>query len=352
MISVGVVGCGYWGPNLIRNLLASKKIERLVCCDKDPVKLERTSLRYPTVGLVQDIDDLLKDSGVDAAVIATPVSTHYPLARKALLSGRHVFVEKPFTATSDQGEELVEIADRKGLVLMVGHTFEYSPPVMKIRDLIAEGELGNILYISMTRVNLGLHQKDVSVVWDLAPHDLSMLFYWLKKTPIRVSALGKDFVQRGIPDVAFISLEFDTGAIAHIQVSWLSPSKLRRTTIVGSAKMVIYDDTDHLEKVKVFDKGVDFRDPVTFGEYHLSYRTGDIVSPHLESYEPLQAEMNHFLDCIQTGREPRTDGRSGLRVVRVLEAIERSISNSSHVEVMEPAYQEAEARRFKGSAQA
>ena len=348
MTNVGVVGCGYWGPNLIRNLLVSKLSGRIVCCDTDPVKLERVSLRYPTVGLVQTMDELLKDSGLDAVVIATPVSTHFSLARKALRADRHVFIEKPFTATVEEGEELVELAAKKNKVLMVGHTFEFSPPVMRIGELISSGELGKVFFISMARVNLGLHQKDVSVVWDLAPHDLSMLFYWLRETPLRVSALGKDFVQKGIPDVAFVSLEFGSGVIAHIQVSWLSPSKLRRTTIVGSGKMLVYDDTDHLEKVKIFDKGVDYRDPVTFGEYQLSYRTGDIVSPHLESYEPLQAEMDHFLECVQTGQRPRTDGHSGLRVVRVLEAIERSISNNSHVEVMQPEYPHAKVSASTG----
>jgi predicted dehydrogenase len=204
--------------------------------------------------------------------------------------------------------------------------------VVKIREIVERGELGKIYYISSTRVNLGLHQKDISVIWDLAPHDLSMIMYWLGETPAEVLATGKDFVQPGIPDVAFVFLRFASGAIAHVQVSWLAPSKLRRTSIVGSGKMLVYDDTASFEQVKIFDKGVHYKDPDTFGEYQLSYRTGDIVSPKLENYEPLQAEVGDFLTAIRDGRRPRANGSDGLLVVRVLEAAERSLSNSGHVE--------------------
>jgi len=208
--------------------------------------------------------------------------------------------------------------------------------VRKIRQIVKSGELGQIFYLSSTRVNLGLHQKDSSVLWDLAPHDLSMFIYWLDETPTEVMATGKDFVQPGIPDVAFVFMRFGSGAIAHIQVSWLAPSKLRRTTVVGSAKMLVYDDTQNIEQVKIFDKGVSYQDPTTFGEYQLSYRMGDIVSPRLETYEPLQAEVTDFLESIIHGRRPAAAGEHGLRVVRVLEAAERSLSNSGHVEVLEP----------------
>jgi predicted dehydrogenase len=245
-----------------------------------------------------------------------------------------VFVEKPFAASSAQALRLIEEADRRNLTLMVGHTFQYSPPVIKIKDILESGEIGEIFYISSTRVNLGLHQKDVSVIWDLAPHDLSMILYWLDQYPIEVLATGKDFVQKGIPDVAFLFMRFASGAIAHVQVSWLAPSKLRRTTIVGDAKMLVYDDTEHLEQVKLFDKGVSFKDPDTFGEYQLSYRTGDIVSPKIESFEPLQAEVSDFLGSVLYKRRPRSDGESGLRVVQVLEAAERSLVNSGQVEVL------------------
>jgi predicted dehydrogenase len=208
---------------------------------------------------------------------------------------------------------------------------------MKIREILDSGDLGEIFYISSTRVNLGLHQKDVSVIWDLAPHDLSMILYWLDEEPVEVLATGRDFVQKGIPDVAFMFMRFASGAIAHVQVSWLAPSKLRRTTIVGDAKMLVYDDTEHLEQVKLFDKGVHFKDPDTFGEYQLSYRTGDIVSPKIESFEPLQAEVTDFLTSILQNRRPRSDGATGLRVVKILEAAERSLMNSGHLELLESA---------------
>lgn len=331
-VDVAVVGCGYWGPNLVRNLVENRTCRRIACCDIDDDQLARLSKRYPNLLYTTDYDEVLKDTTIQAVMLATPVSTHYDLARRALAAGKHTFVEKPMTATSEQALRLMEEAAAARLTLMVGHTFEYSPPVLKIRELMDANELGTVYYVSSVRVNLGLHQSDISVVWDLAPHDLSMLFYWLKDSPSRVYAMGKAYVQRGIPDVAFISMEFDSGVIAHVQVSWLSPSKLRRTTIVGSGKMLIYDDTEHSEKVKLFDKGVDFSEPQTFGEFQLSYRSGDIVSPKLDTYEPLQAEVEHFLQCVLTGERPRSDGVSGLRVVRVLEAVERSMQTGSTVE--------------------
>lgn len=333
-LNVGVIGCGYWGPNLIRNLFENRLTSKVVICDLAQAKLQKIALRYPAAELTTDAGELIDRLDVDAVMIATPLSTHFDLAMRALKAGKHVFVEKPFAASSQQALRLIEEADRRKLTLMVGHTFQYSPPVIKIKEILESGELGQIFYISSTRVNLGLHQKDVSVIWDLAPHDLSMILYWLEAAPIEVLATGKDFVQKGIPDVAFLFMRFASGAIAHVQVSWLAPSKLRRTTIVGDAKMLVYDDTEHLEQVKLFDKGVHFKDPDTFGEYQLSYRTGDIISPKLESFEPLQAEVADFLGSVQYGRRPRSDGHSGLRVVQVLEAAERSLMNSGHIEVL------------------
>jgi predicted dehydrogenase len=278
------------------------------------------------------VDDLLRDDDVEAVLIATPVTTHYALARTCLRAGRHTFVEKPLAATSVEAEEMIRLANRQGVTLMVGHTFEYSPPAMKIKEIIDSGSLGEIFYVSAIRVNLGIHQRDVSVVWDLAPHDLSMLFYWLGEVPAAVTMTGGAFVQPLISDVAFINLQFESGKIANIQASWLSPSKLRQTTIVGSHKMLIYDDTNAMERVKVFDRGVEFKDPQTFQEFTLTYRTGDIVSPAVSAAEPLQIEMDHFLECSRSGARPRTDGASGLRVVRVLEAIERSGRNGNRLE--------------------
>src|SRR5688572_26920857 len=329
---VGVVGCGYWGPNLVRNLLENRKCTKITVCDRDPDLLARTRQRFPTVRAASTVGDLLDDSTIEGVVIATPVATHYALARECLRAGRATFVEKPLAGTVAEAEALVRLSETTGVPLMVGHTFEYSPPVVKVKEIIDSGSLGEIYYVSAVRVNLGIHQKDVSVVWDLAPHDLSMLFYWLGETPSAVSMTGGAFVQPLISDVAFINLQFESGKIANIQSSWLSPRKLRQTTIVGSHKMLIYDDTNAMERGKIFDRGVEFREPETFGEFTLTYRTGDILSPHVSAAEPLQIEMDHFLECARTGGRPRTDGESGLRVVRVLEAIERSGRNGNRLE--------------------
>jgi predicted dehydrogenase len=332
MLKVGVVGCGYWGPNLIRNLVENRRCDGVVVCDLEESRLDYVRQRFPVAGTTLDYQEVLDDPQIGAVVIATPLSTHFDLARRALSAGKHVFVEKPFAHTSVEARTLIDLAKTSGKVIMVGHTFEYSPAVRKIGAVIRSGELGDVYYISSTRVNLGLHQKDVSVVWDLAPHDLSMIFAWLGEQPVQVVAVGRDYVQPGLPDVAFIDLTFGSGVLAHVQVSWLSPSKLRNTTIVGSRKMLVYDDTEHLEKVKIFDKGVNYRDPETFGEYQLSYRAGDIVSPKLDSYEPLQAEVDDFLRAIMENGTPGVDGYSGLRVVRVLEAAERSLLNGGRPE--------------------
>jgi len=334
MVRVAVLGVGYWGPNLVRNLIENPLCSEVAICDLDVGALGKIARRYPGVRVTSEPRELLEAPDIDAVMISTPPKSHFELARRALEHGKHVFVEKPFTLASDDGRELIQLARRRQRVVMVGHTFEYSPPVRKIGEIIRRGELGKIFYISSTRVNLGLHQKDSSVLWDLGPHDLSMLLYWLDEMPTEVMATGKDFVQPGIPDVAFLFMRFGSGTIAHVQVSWLAPSKLRRTTIVGSSKMLVYDDTQNIEQVKIFDKGVSYRDPDTFGEYQLSYRTGDIVSPRLETYEPLQAEVTDFLQSIVEGREPLASGDHGLRVVRVLEAAERSLSNSGHTEIL------------------
>ncbi len=330
-MNIAVIGLGYWGPNLLRNLYETRRCHRLVACDLNASKLERAQLRYPSIEVTTDFNTVIADGDIDAVVIATPVSTHAPLAQAALEAGKHVFVEKPMASNKEEAMQLIELAERRQRVLMVGHTFEFSPPVLKIKEVIERGDLGDIFYISSSRVNLGLHQKDISVIWDLAPHDFSSIFFWLDEMPKYISAMGRDYVQRGIPDVAFINLEFASGVIAHVQVSWLAPSKLRRTTLIGSAKMLVYDDTENIEKVKIFDKGVDYKDPETFGEYQLSYRAGDVVSPRLDTYEPLFKEMEHFLDCCETGQRPKTDGYNGLRVVKALEAAEKSLRNGSQV---------------------
>jgi len=335
-VVVGLVGYGYWGPNLLRNYMECAEAEIKYVCDRDEGRLGTVGERYPSLSLTTRVGDLLADPEVDALLIATPIPTHYPLARDAITAGKHVFVEKPLAASSDEAERLLGMAADRGLTLMVGHTFEYSPPVVKIKELIDSGELGRIFFISSSRINLGLHQSDVSVIWDLAPHDFSILFNWLDEEPYRISAVGRSCVHSRVPDVAFINLSFKSGAVAEVQVSWLSPIKLRRTILVGSRKMLLYDDTEPVEKVKVFDHGVTLREPGSFGEFQLSYRTGDILSPHLNNKEPLLLEAQHFIDCVTSGKSPQTDGRSGIRVVRALERAEASLRCNTYPHPLSP----------------
>jgi predicted dehydrogenase len=336
-VRTGVVGLGYWGPNLIRNLQELEAAELRWICDLDQARLEPLARRYPAARSTQSFDELLADPELEAIAIATPVSTHYPLALAALQAGKHVFIEKPLAASSAEALELVRVAERRGLLLMPGHTFLYSPPVNMIRDLIQSGELGDIYFISMSRVNLGLHQSDVSVAWDLGPHDFSILRYWLEETPSHVAAMSRSCVFPAIPDVAFINLEYESGAIAHVELSWLAPSKLRRTTVVGSSKMVVYDDVS-TEPVRVFDSGVMLRDPQSFGEYQLSYRTGEIVSPAVQPVEPLQLEMGDFCRAIRAGASPRSSADLGLEVVRMIEAVDASLlASGDRIPVGEPA---------------
>ena len=322
-IRVAVVGLGYWGPNLVRNFQELECAEVVAVCDTDAERRERVGRRFPGIPSFASFDDLLVNPEVDAVAIATSVSTHFPLARAALEAGKHVFVEKPLAGSSSECVELIRLAHERGRVIMPGHTFLYSPPVVAIGNLIDSGELGELYFISTSRVNLGLHQPDVSVTWDLGPHDFSILRYWLGEGPSHVSALSRGFVIPTIPDVAFIDLEFSNGTIAHVELSWLAPSKLRRTTIVGSKKMVVYDDTSS-EPVRVFDSGVDLRDPATFGEYQLTYRTGDIVSPRVDAAEPLSLELRDFCRAVTSGATPRSSAAIGLEVVRMIEAVDQS----------------------------
>ena len=328
-VRTGVVGLGYWGPNLIRNLNELDSADLRWICDLDEARLRSIGRRYPAVRASMSFDDLLSDSSLEAIAIATPVSTHYPLALKSLQAGKHVFIEKPLAASSEEADELMSVAEERGLTLMPGHTFLYSPPVNMIRDLIQSGELGDIYFISTSRVNLGLHQSDVSVAWDLGPHDFSILRYWLDESPAHVSAMSRSCVFPRIPDVAFINLEYESGAIAHVELSWLAPSKLRRTTVVGSQKMVVYDDVS-TEPVRVFDSGVMMDDPQSFGEFQLSYRTGDIVSPTVHAAEPLQLEMADFCQSIRAGTTPRSSALVGAAVVRMIEAVDCSLENGGN----------------------
>ena len=323
-VRVAVVGLGYWGPNLVRNLFELEHTEAVAVCDARAPAIETVRRRFPTLRGTTRFEDVLADPDVEAVAIATPVSTHYRLAEAALKAGKHVFIEKPLAASSTEGKRLVRLASRLGLVLMPGHTFLYSPPVVTIEQLIRSGEIGDIYFISMSRVNLGLHQADVSVVWDLGPHDFSILRYWLGESPSAVSAMSRGCIIPDSPDVAFVNLEYRSRAIAHVELSWLAPGKLRRTTIVGSRKMIVYDDTSN-EPVRVFDSGVVLPDPESFGEYRLTYRTGDIVSPHIGAAEPLGLEMQDFATAIRTGKSPRSSAPLGVEVVQVIEAVDRSL---------------------------
>jgi predicted dehydrogenase len=336
-VRTGVVGLGYWGPNLVRNLNELPEAELAWICDVRQDALDTMSRRYPAVPVTQSYETLLADPELEAVVIATPVSTHHPLALAALEAGKHVLVEKPLAASSAEALDLVRAADQNGRLLMPGHTFLYSPPVTMIRGLVEAGELGDIYFVSTSRVNLGIHQSDVSVAWDLGPHDFSILRYWLEETPAYVSALSRSCVIPGTPDVAFINLEFPSGTVAHVELSWLAPTKLRRTTIAGSDKMVVYDDTSN-EPVRVFDSGVNLPNPESFGQYRLSYRTGDIVSPRVDVAEPLYLELADFCAAIRTGSVPRSSRELGVEVVRMVEAVEQSLEQGgARVGILEAA---------------
>lgn len=328
-MKIAVIGCGYWGPNLVRNFIQSNKVQELICCDTDPKRLARMKSLYPSVTVVTDYKELLEIPDLDGVAIATPVKSHYPIAKDFLTRERHVFVEKPFTHSFETSLELVKLAEEKNCVLMVGHTFEYSAAVNKIKEIVENGELGKILYISCIRVNLGLFQRDINVIWDLAPHDISIILYLLGETPISVNSQGKAHFMPDIEDVATTTLNFKNGVIAFIHNSWLDPNKIRKTTIVGTKKMLVFDDIESQEKIKIYDKGVEvppYYD--TFADFHLAYRYGDIYSPRIEEYEPLRKLCDHFIECVHDRRPPHSDGYSGLRVVSILEAANKSLRMS------------------------
>lgn len=337
MLTVGVIGCGYWGPNLIRNFSNLKEADVRICSDLDEGRLKHMKLLYPSITTTTDYGEIIRDESIDAVVIATPVSTHYKLAAEALEAGKHVFCEKPLTQSVEEGTKLIGIADDNDRTLMVGHTFVYTAAVNKVRDLIKSGELGDIHYMSTARVNLGLFQEDINVVWDLAPHDVSIMNYILGVRPVAVSAVGHSYIQPKIQDVSFVTLRYPGSILANLHVSWLNPNKIRSTTVVGSKKMLVYDDISSLEKIRIYDKGVDVIPHYdTFGEFQLSYRYGDIHIPKLDEVEPLKTECQHFIDCI-AGSEPQSSGRAGLEVLIVLDAIDRSMmQNGAEIEIVYP----------------
>ena len=325
---VAVVGLGYWGPNWVRNLYHMQCADRIVACDLDEGRRNHVQTLYPGIETSSQFKRVLEDRDIEAVVIATPVSRHYPMAQQALAADKSVLVEKPLAMSPRDAADLVRLARERGRVLMAGHTFEYSTPVLKIHDIISSGELGDVLYVSSIRANLGLFQHDINVVWDLATHDISIILMLIGRMPEAVSCHGQSHYKRTVEDVALLSLHFSRNVIAFVHVSWLDPNKIRRTTIVGSRKMLVYDDTEIQEKIRIYDKGLDVhRYYDTFGEFQFSYRYGDIQIPRLEEKEPLRAECEHFVDCIRNSVAPRTDGLSGLRVVSVLHAANSSLRN-------------------------
>ena len=324
---VGVVGLGYWGPNWVRNFQQGHWARRVVACDLDQKRREHVAQLYSDLETTNRFEDLLSDPDIEGIVVATPVKMHYMMASRALEANKSVLVEKPLATSSQEAEELMKLAQERGKILMVGHTFEYSAPVLKMREIISSGELGDVFYVSSVRANLGLFQRDVNVTWDLATHDISIILNLMGgRMPEAVSCQGESHYGNGVEDVAMLTLRFERNVIAFIHVSWLDPDKIRRTTVVGSRKMLVYDDTTTQEKIRIYDKGVTAqRYYDTFGDFQFSYRYGDIQIPRIEEPEPLRSECEHFVKCIKTGATPTTDGANGLRVVSVLEAANWSL---------------------------
>ncbi len=326
LVKVGVVGCGYWGPNLIRNLRQAPDCDLKVICDASEGRLNHMSRLHPGVTTTTLYQDLLDDPELDAIVVATPVRFHFEMAKAALSVGKHVFIEKPIARTESEAEELVATAKRKGLTLMVGHTFLFSPAVRRMKEIIDGGDIGQVQYISARRLNLGLFQKDINVAWDLAPHDISILLYLLEEFPSEVSCQGSSHINREIEDVTMMYLKFRKNRCAFIHNSWLDPKKVRQMTVVGSRRMIVYDDTEPLEKLKIYDARVEVPPHYdTFAEFTYSYHYGDAYVPYIRQDEPLKLECQHFIECIRDGQVPLTDGELGLEVVRILEASSESL---------------------------
>jgi predicted dehydrogenase len=325
-INIGAVGCGYWGPNLIRNFRALTDCKMKTICDQDEGRLKQLKTLYPELNTETSFEKLIADKTIDAVIVATPVRFHYKMAKAALEAGKHTFIEKPMASSSAECEELNEIAAKNGLTLMIGHTFLYSAPVRKIKEIVKSGDIGNIQYISSRRLNLGLYQRDINVAWDLAPHDISIILYIMEQPPLSVNCRGNCHVTPGIEDVTNMALTFGNNQLATIHNSWLDPRKVREMTIVGTRRMIVYDDVEPLEKIRIYDARVD-RPPHynTFAEFTYSYHYGDIYIPYVKQEEPLKVECQHFVDCIKTGATPISNGQHGLELVRILEASSKSL---------------------------
>ena len=326
MINVSVIGAGYWGPNLIRNFSSCPDTNLVAACDRDRGRLDQILAAYPGVDAVENVEELLARDDIDAVAVATPVGTHTPIGLAALAAGKHVLIEKPLAPSVLEAESLVAAAKDAGLTLMVDHTFIFSGPVRKIKEIIDSGELGDLYYVDSVRINLGLFQHDVNVVWDLAPHDLSIMDYLVGRLPRSLSAFGTCHTNTDIEDIAYLNIEFSDALLASFHVNWLSPVKIRHFVVGGSQKSLVYNDLEPAEKIKVYDSGISVSDdPEARRGVLVGYRTGDVHSPHIDQCEPLQRMVTHFAECIRDGKTPLTDGEAGLRVVRILEAAQRSI---------------------------
>ena len=338
MLNVAVVGCGYWGPNLIRNFNSLSDCKVKMICDVEMNRLEHIKNLYPEVEITTKFDEVVDDSDIDAIAIAVPVCFHYTMAMKSLKAGKHTFIEKPMASSLEECEELIKLANKKKLMLMVGHTFLYCTPVKKIKEIVDSGELGEVQYISSRRLNLGLFQNDINVAWDLAPHDISIILYILNEMPVSVNCQGQAHVKPEIEDVTNMTLSFNNGAFASIQNSWLDPNKVREMTFVGTKKMLVYDDLESIEKIKIYDKGVSIPPHYdTFAEFQYSYHYGDMYSPYLKLVEPLKVECQSFLDGIMTGAESESSGLEALKTVQILEAASKSLKNGGgRVKIAKP----------------
>jgi predicted dehydrogenase len=327
MIGIGIIGYGYWGPNLVRNFTQADGARVVSVCDQRPARRAQVEAHYPAIKVVADVCEMLSNPAIDAVAIATPVFSHFDLAMQALKAGKHVFVEKPFTTTSEQAERLIEEAEKRRRVLMVDHTFLYTSAVRKIKDLIDQGSLGQLYYYDSVRVNLGIFQHDVNVLWDLAVHDLSIMDFVLGRAPTVIAATGMANVPGQPVSLAYLTCFFEDNLIAHFHVNWLAPVKIRRTLIGGSEKMITWDDMELSEKLKIYDKGITLNNgPEGVYQLQVGYRAGDMWAPHLNNVEALQVEAQHFLECIEHERQPISDGQAGLRVVRILEAASQSMA--------------------------
>jgi len=343
-IRIGIVGCGYWGPNLLRNFRGLPDCDADVVCDLDVERLNHLLTLYPGLELCTSFQETVRRKDLDAIVIATSAKSHYSMARESLLAGKHVFIEKPMATSAAECDELIDLAEERGLTLMVGHTFLYSAPVRRIKQIVDAGEIGDIRYISARRLNLGLFQRHINVAWDLAPHDISVILYVTGRLPQSVNCQGNSHVTKGIEDVTNLCMNFEDGVFATVQSSWLDPRKVREMTIVGSKRMIVYDDVQPLEKLKIFDTRVETPPHYdTFGEFQYSYHYGDSHVPYIKQEEPLKVECQHFLDCIRSGEPPLTGGDHGSRVVRILEASSQSLKRQgtsvpvSYVKTARPA---------------